>query len=147
MSDNEEVRTVSSTGGEKGVKPRAFHLLPWKALGIIAEHFGIGASKYDDHNWRKGYEWSKSYSALQRHMADWWEGEERDEEGYHNLAAAGFHILVLITFAIVDRGRYGHFDDRYKEPKRYASGGFIQGGTTIPGNVELLEKIARGSRT
>lgn len=109
-----EVRTVSETGGEKGVKPRAFHLLPWKALGVIAEHFGKGARKYAAHNWRAGYEWSKSFSALQRHLADWWEGEERDEDGHHNLAAAGFHVLVLITYAVVDRSRYAMFDDRYK---------------------------------
>ena len=133
-----EVRTTSSTGGEKGVKSRKFALLPWKALGVIAEHFGLGAEKYAAHNWRNGYEWSKSYDALQRHLADWWEGEERDEDGLHNLAAAGFHILVLITYAITHRDRYAEFDDRYKpEPKNlidspsltkgFANGGFVSG--------------------
>lgn len=133
----EEVRTTSSTGGEKGVKSRKFALLPWKALGVIAEHFGLGAEKYAAHNWRNGYEWSKTYDALQRHLADWWEGEERDEDGLHNLAAAGFHILVLITFAITHPDRYKQFDDRYKEPEvveeklpefiaHYATGGAIK---------------------
>lgn len=129
-----EVRTTSSTGGQKGVKPRKFGLLPWKALGVIAEHFGIGAEKYAAHNWREGYEWSKTFDALQRHLGDWWEGEERDEDGLHNLAAAGFHILVLITYAITHPERYAQFDDRYKAPepeKKLATGGYVIGSTPI----------------
>lgn len=108
-----EVRTVSSTGGEKGVKPERFDLLPTDALALIARHFGVGASKYADHNWRKGYEWSKNYAALQRHLNAYWGGEDVDAEtGSLHLAAAGFHVLALLTYATDPF--YAQFDDRYK---------------------------------
>jgi len=107
-----EVRSVSSTGGEKGVKAQRLSLLPSAALNRISEVYHFGASKYSAHNWRKGYEWSKSYDALQRHLNAWWEREETDpESGLSHLAHAGFHLFALITW---DRDpRYQIFDDRY----------------------------------
>jgi hypothetical protein len=50
-----EVRTTSATGGEKGVKPEAWALLPSEALEEIARVYAFGAEKYAAHNWRKGY--------------------------------------------------------------------------------------------
>jgi hypothetical protein len=73
-----EIRTVSSTGGQKGTKLQRFDLVPIGPLTRLAEHYGRGALKYSDHNWRKGYEWSKSYAALLRHLTAWWNGEEYD---------------------------------------------------------------------
>lgn len=109
-----EVRTVSSTGGEKGVKPQRYDLLPVPGLAAIAECFAFGAEKYADHNWRKRYEWGKSYAALMRHMTAFWNGETYDpESGLPHLAHAGFHILVLLTWLIED-GEHGTFDDRYR---------------------------------
>src|SRR5690606_28371454 len=87
-----EVRSLSSTGAEKGTTIERFDLLPTQALAKIARHFGVGAAKYAPNNWRKGYEWSKSYAALQRHLHAFWGGEDYDEEtGSPHLAAAGFH--------------------------------------------------------
>lgn len=107
-----EVRSVSSTGGEKGVKPERFSLLPTEALAKVARHYGIGAAKYADHNWRRGYEWSKSYDALQRHLSAFWGGQDIDEEtDSPHLAAAGFHILTLLTFM----DEHPDFDDRYRK--------------------------------
>jgi hypothetical protein len=73
-----EVRLTSETGGQKGVKMARFDLLPWGALTEVAEHFGRGAAKYADHNWRRGYPWSRSYGAAQRHFAGWVTGEDYD---------------------------------------------------------------------
>lgn len=106
-----EVRSVSSTGAEKGTKIERFDLLPTQALAKIARHFGVGAAKYAPNNWRKGYEWSKSYAALQRHLTAFWGGEDYDEEtGSPHLAAAGFHVLTLLTYMDEQPG----FDDRWK---------------------------------
>lgn len=106
-----EVRSVSSTGAEKGTKIERFDLLPTQALAKIARHFGVGAAKYAPNNWRKGYEWSKSYAALQRHLHAFWGGEDYDEEtGSPHLAAAGFHVLTLLTYMDEQPG----FDDRWK---------------------------------
>lgn len=108
---SKEVRTTSSTGAEKGVKEERFDLLPQEALAAVARHYGVGARKYSAHNWRKGYEWSKSYSALQRHANAFWSGEDIDEEtGSPHMAAVAFHALSLITFMSEQPG----FDDRYK---------------------------------
>lgn len=111
-----EVRTTSSTGGEKGMKPERHDLLPREGIEAIARVFAFGATKYADHNWRKGYEWSKSYSALQRHLYAFWSGETLDpESGLPHLAHAGFHILVLLTWLDQD-GEGSQFDDRYRPP-------------------------------
>lgn len=106
-----EIRTVSSTGGEKGVKPERHDLVPTEALAEVARVYGHGAAKYAAHNWRRGYEWSKSYAAAQRHLQAFWSGEDRDPElGTLHLGNAIFHLMALIVF-IED---HPEFDDRYK---------------------------------
>ena len=134
-----EIRTTSSTGGQKGVKLARFDLVPQGPLIELAEHFGVGASKYDDHQWRAGYEWSKSYSAMMRHLAEFWAGRDYDvcsndpdgcqhvdskgqpftaarnnacynHTGSHHMVAVMWHSAVLLEF----KDRFPQFDDRYK---------------------------------
>jgi hypothetical protein len=110
----DEVRSVSTTGGEKGTKLARYDLLPVGPLRQVAEHYGKGASKYADHNWRRGYEWSKSYAALMRHATQFWSGEDIDEEtGSHHMAAVAFHALALLEYA----ESHPDFDDRYRAPE------------------------------
>ena len=105
--------TDPRTGGQKGVKPERFGLLPWRALGKVARVFGFGAKKYEAHNWRKGYAWSMSIDALQRHLAAFFDGEDLDpESGEPHLAHAAFHVLVLLTFM----EEHPELDDRWKPP-------------------------------
>lgn len=140
-----EVRTTSSTGGQKGVKLARFDLIPVGPLRALAEHYGVGASKYANHQWRQGYEWSKSYAALMRHLTAFWEGEDYDvcsndpegcshvdlegrpfvairedacfnHTGSHHMAAVAWHAFCLLEF-IED---YPEHDDRYK-PKAKAA--------------------------
>lgn len=73
-----EVRTASSTGGEKGVKLARYDLIPVGPLRQLAEHYGRGAAKYADNQWRRGYEFSKSIAAKTRHFEGWRGGEEYD---------------------------------------------------------------------
>lgn len=109
-----EVRTTSATGGEKGVKPEEYSLIPWEAMDEIAKVYAFGAKKYSAENWRKGYEWNKSFSAMCRHIFAFWRGEDRDpESNLSHLAHAGFHVLSLLTFWL-DKGRYGEYDNRFK---------------------------------
>ncbi|AZS09802.1 hypothetical protein SEA_ROZBY_49 [Arthrobacter phage Rozby] len=106
-----EVRSVSSTGAEKGVKEARFDLIPTGALTQVAIHFGRGAKKYEPHNWRKGYEFSKGYAALQRHANSWQGGEDLDPEmGTSHLAAVAFHALALLELMET----HPEMDDRYK---------------------------------
>ena len=111
MINSREQRTVSSTGGEKGVKLERFDLIPVRPLADLARRYGVGAEKYEERNWERGYEWSKSYAALQRHLNTFWSGEDEDPEtpGSH-LSAAAFHIFALMEFV----EKHPEFDDRPK---------------------------------
>lgn len=107
-----EVRVVDpTTGGEKGTKPQRFDLLPWDALDQVAAHYGVGAAKYADHNWRRGYAWSLSIAALSRHLSAFVQGEDFDREtGSPHMAAVAFHALALLTFM----REHPQLDDRYR---------------------------------
>lgn len=108
-----EVRTTSSTGGEKGTKPERYDLIPVEAMAKVAQLYGRGAEKYAAHNWRRGYEWSKSYAALQRHSNAFWSGEDLDPEmQLPHLASVVFHALTLMTFM----EEQPDFDDRFIGP-------------------------------
>jgi len=96
-----EVRVVDpDTGGAKGQKLARFDLLPWDTLAQVATLYGVGAQKYEERNWEKGYAWGLSMAALHRHLAAFWSGENTDKEtGQPHLACVIFHALALLTFA------------------------------------------------
>lgn len=98
------------TGGMKEQNDIRFDLLPQEAMWEVARLYGLGAKKYAAHNWRKGYDWSNSYAALQRHAARFWSGESMDEGGFHHLSAVVFHALALMTF----EQEHPELDDRFK---------------------------------
>lgn len=105
-----EIRIVDpKTGGAKGQKDERFDLMPFEALEELARVYGIGARKYDDDNWRRGYRYRLSAGALMRHVSRWMQREDRDPEtGCHHLAHAAWHCLTLITFQMLGLGT----DDR-----------------------------------
>lgn len=96
----QEIRvTDPHTGGQKGQKAERYDLLPFDALDEVARVYGVGAKKYDDDNWLRGYAWRLSAAALLRHVARFMCGENRDPEtGCLHLAHAAWHCLTLLTF-------------------------------------------------
>lgn len=99
MIDPTEVRVTSSTGGQKGQKLARFDLLPPDVLWDLAEHYGLGSAKYADRNWELGTDWSLNYAAAQRHLQQFWAGEDDDEEtGSPHLIAAIWHLFALHHF-------------------------------------------------
>lgn len=151
-----ETRTTSSTGGQKGVKLERHDLIPIGPLRELAVHFGRGARKYDNHQWRQGYEWSKSYSALERHLKLFWLGKDYDvcsnepdnckytdadgepfespepdtcfnHTGSHHMVAVMWHSAVLLEF----KDHFPEYDDRFKYPVSVAD--------------ELAEKLVEAS--
>lgn len=111
-----EVRVTSSTGGQKGTKPARHGLIPFLALDTLAKVYGMGAAKYDDNNWRKGYNWSLCYDAMQRHLLAFWSGEELDPESQlPHLGHAMWHCAALLEFSQSGNPVYKQFDSRYKE--------------------------------
>ncbi len=97
-----EVRlTDAATGGQKGTKPERFELIPVQALQELARVYAFGAGKYSDWNYLKGYNWSLSVGALQRHLALWAIGEDLDEEsGLSHLAHVAWHAFTLQTYQL-----------------------------------------------
>lgn len=106
-----EKRSVdSTTGAQKEVKGARFDLIPAGALWALAEHYGKGAKKYDDNQWRKGMDWWKLFSAMMRHAWQWWGGEDVDEEtGSSHLMAIAWHAFALFTYQQEMRGTDGRW--------------------------------------
>ena len=119
----EETRiTNETTGGQKGTKIHRFGLIPVGPLTELAEMYGLGATKYEPNNYRRGYDWSLSYDALQRHANAFWNGEDlipQTPEGFEDDPTAGvkhmiavaWHALALAEFMETHR----ELDDRWKE--------------------------------
>ena len=90
-----------------------FDLVPFAALGEIADVLAYGAGKYEANNWARGTEWSRYFAALCRHVFAWWSGEDRDPEtGFSHLAHAGCCLLFLMEY---QRNHWGR-DDRFRGP-------------------------------
>ena len=96
-----EVRvTDPKTGVQKGQKDARFDLIPTEPLRYLALVYGMGAKKYADDNWRKGYDWKLSYGAMQRHLNAFWGGEDMDPESHlPHLAHAMWHCATLLWFS------------------------------------------------
>lgn len=108
MADEVRVTNVT-TGGEKGSKVERYDLIPVEPLAELARLYGVGTAKYAARNWERGYDWSLSYAALQRHANAWWGGQEVDEEtGLSHMAAVAWHAMALMQFAQQHR----ELDDR-----------------------------------
>lgn len=135
---SEEVRTVSSTGGAKGTKAERFDLIPPEALAELARIYEMGSRKYKDHNYRLGYDWSKSYASLQRHANQWWSGEDTDEEsGLSHIMHAAWHCFALYMFLL----EHPEFDDRLSTIRKREAGPKVD--TTEQENV--LDELLRNA--
>lgn len=107
-----EVRVTSATGGQKGSKLARFDLIPTGPLTALAEHYGRGAEKYADNNWRLGTDWHLNYAALQRHANAFWGGEDIDAEtGSKHITAVAWHAFALAEFMET----HPELDTRHKE--------------------------------
>lgn len=87
------------------------HLLSTEAMNQTAAVLKFGAQKYAEHNWRKGFAWSRPLSAAMRHITAFNAGEDIDpESGLSHLAHAACCIMFLLEF----EKTHPHLDDRYK---------------------------------
>lgn len=132
----EENRIVNATtGGAKGAKLARFDLIPPDPLRRVAEHYGVGAAKYDARNWEKGYDWSLSFAAMQRHAWAFWNGEDDDPDtGSPHLAAVVFHALAMLEWGKT----HPEMDDR-PEHRRCESG-------QNPLDIAVADRIAAFGR-
>ena len=78
----------------------------------VAKVLTFGANKYAEHNWRKGFKWSRVMAACFRHLYAWMRGEDKDPEtGLSHLSHAACCLMFLIVFEKRNAGE----DDRSKE--------------------------------
>lgn len=100
---------MSGTKHDQG-KPR-WDLLPTQPLGAIAQVLTFGAEKYDAHDWRAGFDYSRLIGAAYRHLSAYNDGEDTDpESGLSHLAHLGCCVLFLLEQEAKGTGT----DDRYK---------------------------------
>lgn len=116
LHDDFETRmTDPLSGGQKGVKATQLGALDPAALIELARVAGYGAAKYEAFNYLKGYDWSFSFNAAQRHALLFWAGEDVDQEsGRLHVAMAAWHFLALVSFMLRGIGTDSRFrqDDR-----------------------------------
>jgi Domain of unknown function (DUF5664) len=87
------------------------NLLSTEAMNQTAAVLAFGAQKYAEHNWRKGFAWSRPLAAAMRHLTAFNDGEDKDpESGLSHLA----HCLCCIMFLLEFEKTHPHLDDRFK---------------------------------
>lgn len=85
------------------------HLIPPELLEEVGKVLQFGAAKYGERNWEQGMDWSRVFSALQRHTWAWWGGEDLDPEtGLSHLT----HAAACISFLVAYNARGVGKDDR-----------------------------------
>lgn len=104
-----EGRTLLGGGVKYDGGKLRYDLIAPEALEGLAKVYTIGAKKYGDRNWENGIDFSRVYSALQRHAWVWWAGEEFDPDGQHHLDSVMWNAATLRAF--IARGMSAH-DDR-----------------------------------
>lgn len=74
-----------------------FELLPFELLSGVNKILQYGRDKYGIENWKKdGFQLSRAYNALFRHMIAFWNGEDIDKEsGLSHLDHAMCNLLFM----------------------------------------------------
>ena len=111
--ENEDVGVSEAEALDGGRKDDSgkdrFDLIPPGPLAQVANLFTIGATKYGERNWEKGFAFGRVFGAMQRHAWAWWNGEELDPtDGQHHLTSVAWGALVLLEFLTTGVGK----DDR-----------------------------------
>lgn len=89
-------------------KPR-MSLVPPEAIYAMARVLTHGAGKYSDHNWRKGFKWSRLLDAALRHIAAFQWREDIDIETKESHLA---HAMCCLAFLLVHQEQDLGEDDR-----------------------------------
>lgn len=90
-------------------KPQ-WSLVDFEALEPMVRVLEYGAEKYDAHNWKKGFPYTKLMESMLRHCFAYLEGEDKDpESGLDHIG----HILCNAMFLAYNHNHHPEFDDRY----------------------------------
>jgi hypothetical protein len=107
----EQIAKTAGTALKFDQNKLPLNLLSTEAMNQTAAVLAFGAQKYAEHNWRKGFAWSRPLAAAMRHITAFNDGEDCDpESGLSHLAHAACCIMFLLEF----EKTHPHLDDRYK---------------------------------
>lgn len=110
----DDAQAIEMFGGIKhdNEKLDRFDLIPPDILLELAELYGLGAKKYDDRNWQKGFKWGRVIRALKSHLTRWEIGEKYDkEDGQRHLISVIWCAFALAWFEKHNIGE----DDRWQK--------------------------------
>lgn len=92
-------------------------LIPKSALWGMAQAFTYGANKYGKWNYKEGMEYTRLADAAYRHLSQFMDGEDIDQESGNNHL---YHALASIAMLVDAYENNKDMDDRFK-PKRIES--------------------------
>lgn len=108
------------------------NLIPPSFIEGLAAVYAHGAKKYAPNNWMRGYSWSKTMAAMQRHMLAVARGEDIDpESGLLHVYHIAWHCATLSYYQTHDG--YDQFDDRQFKPAKSVGGCVPAGVARIGG--------------
>ena len=98
------------------------HLLDAEYLEGVARVLEFGARKYAADNWRKGVQYTRLFSAIQRHLLSFSKGEEVDPEtGFSHLLHASCGLMFLYHMQLHRRDLNDMWWAAKPEPKHMVS--------------------------
>jgi hypothetical protein len=92
--DTGAVRDKNVAGSKDAPYPSRFDLVSPIALQRVAQTYGEGAAKYDDHNWRKGMPFSSTLNHALAHIIAYMGGDKSED----HLAHAAWNLFALMHF-------------------------------------------------
>lgn len=88
------VRDANVAGKKDGEHPERYDLLSPIAIRRLAQTYGEGAAKYDDHNWRKGFPFSVMLNHCLAHVFAYMSGDKSED----HLAHGAWNLMALMHF-------------------------------------------------
>ncbi len=85
-------------------------LIPREAMLQMADAFTHGASKYGRHNYRKGLAVSRQVAAALRHIYQFLDGENVDQESNCTHLGSALASLAMACYTVENKPK---LDDRY----------------------------------
>jgi len=120
------LKLAPSEGRKNDSGKDPWHLAPFDAFRAIVAVLRFGADKYAPRNWEQGMDWSRPFSAMQRHLTSWWEGEKADPEtGMSHLWHVGCCAVFLIAYEI---HKVGNDDRPSSVERRRIDQSWVEGG-------------------
>lgn len=125
MEDSHEMLTFHQLEGSKptnpkdmvGVRKVPMSTVPANVLAEVGVAMLEGASKYGRHNYRAvGVRGSVYYDGTMRHLMDWWEGQDLDQDSGMSHITKAITSLIVLRDAMI-QGKFT--DDRPPRSKPF----------------------------